>query len=200
MKTKISQRAIILSIVLILLLGCLSGCGASKSPGEFRGIPFGTKFNEAKDLMAADLKEQGYNADPEEFYARRDSYYSLSYSGVNLYDYKTTVNLLFYDETKNGDKDNSIFYFGNYYISFEDLEECETCYKFFYDKLKEKYGNGKPYEEYKESITANCEGTQFINNGTDIKLYQQLIYYNGAPINVCCVKIEYTSTKIQQQC
>lgn len=188
MKSVKIQKAVFFTAIIILLLGCLSGCGDAGSTntdsstetsttgkdnlGSFRRIPFGTKYNESLELMKEDLKEQGYTAEPKDDIATNPKYPDVRFDNIKLYDYYASVILHFINEEDTGNNEDSILYGGVYSIKSESDEEAENCYQYFYNKLKEKYGEGEPYLEHNDAgkFSSDTKGMRWSNEGTEISI------------------------------
>lgn len=189
MKKGKARKSYSLLIVIILLFGCLSGCGKAGSmananngtetgtsgkdgPGAFRNIPFGTKYQEALELMKANLKEQGYTAEPNDEIALNPRYPDVRYENIRLYDYTASAGLHFVNEEDTGNDEDSILYGGFYSIKNGSAEEAENCYQYFYEKLKEKYGEGEAYSEHEDAgkFSSDTNGMKWSDEGTAISI------------------------------
>lgn len=165
MKATPFQKTIILSLVSVLFLICLSGCGASgntntsstaassiseSNVSSFRNIPYGTKYDEANKLLMEDLKEQNYSATPTEITDSQHHY--STFRDIKLYDYNADIGLIFYNEKNTGNKEDSILTRAVYTIHNNSIEEAEICYNYFCDNLKGKYGEGLPNEYHEKNV------------------------------------------------
>ena len=204
------RKIFVLSLAIVLLLGCLSGCGeannagssntetsSKNNQGDFRNIPFGTKYNEAMELMKEDLKEQKYNTAPEENHLSTE-FPIVEWKNIKLYEYNADADLSFYNEKDTGNAEDSIFYFGSYTIQNESDEDAEACYNFFYDKLKEKYGSGEQYESHDDAFfSANTNGIKWNTGGSSVSIYRTI--YEPIDRQSYKVYITYSSPEIRQR-
>ena len=143
MKNKISKLIYIL-LAFTIFTGVLSGCGVTSKTevATFRDVPLGIKFEEAIPLFNKELGKQKAGIQPIIFANGKITW--ADYEKIKLYDYTTTVRAHFINEVEDS-PDNSLFYEGEYLFEIKDDAEREKCYNYFYDKLKELYG-----EENKE--------------------------------------------------
>lgn len=199
MKTKISRRAIILSVVIILLLGCLSGCGetasassidTNKNYGKFREIPFGTKYKKVIELIEKDLEQQGYRGKMSRGMFSINTQ-PVDYKGIKLYDYTADVELDFYKKKDADVEKDGIFYKADYTIKTDEEKEC---YDYFFDKLKEKYGEGSPYEKDIASLI-HLAGNKWEDEGTEIIIYTEDETLSGKGV----IHISYRSKELTEQ-
>lgn len=199
-----AKKAIILSIVVVLLLGCLAGCGVITTAeddiklGEFRNIPFGIKANVVNLLLTTDLKKQGYTEEPLTI-DEEEMMPSTTYYDVSFYDYKANIELYFYNKENTRNFEDSIFFLGLYEIRLKDEDEVKIAYNYFYEKLKEKYGVGEDIDKSlsSEYNTINgAKGTAWSSDGTEIMLYR--FYFDDIPINNKII-ISYRSKALYKQ-
>ncbi len=214
-----AKKVIILSIVMVLLLGCGLGCGTAnalwgKDLGEFRNIPFGTKYKKVDDLIHEDLAVQTVEK-PHGVIA-----YGIDYDqtrpiqtivGVDLYGYTTDIVLYYKREPKKAYENkkeieeginDSILYSGQYFIRSGSQNEL---YNFFYEELKEKYGDDIPYEQITEDyikvqMSQDAKNAYWQSGGTDIILKID-DNYTRPLLNKTLqgVSIIYSSREIQNQ-
>ena len=137
MNFKRTTKSISLLLATISLVGILCGCGSSSNEITFRGIPFGTKASDALLAINLDLKEQGYSKEPT--YNSFDTGLSVYYFDIMLYDYEANMFIEFNKDKEEKDGDATLAQC-SYSIHCDSPEKTEACYKFFYNKLKSKYG------------------------------------------------------------
>lgn len=186
MKSRLITKVSALLLLIIISITMLSGCskediknGNDDSENiDFRGIPFGTKYSEAIELIEKDLEEQGYVMDKNE---QADAYYNerwlVLYKNVKLYDYVAQIHLRFEIPSENKDekipvsddnKENSVLTHASYTIESNDLNKC---FQYFYDKLEEKYGKEYSSQQWLQRDSACL----IMNTGKYISISYEMI-------------------------
>ncbi len=200
MKRNLTQ-ILIISLLVAIMLGCLIGCGSNDSEtnisiknelGAFRNIPFGTKYNEALELMEKDLSEQNYYQEPQCIVVDNNYNFPIvRFSKVRLYDYISQTEMRFINEERTNNLEDCILSAGVYSITNETVEDGKTCYDYSYNKLKEKYGDGEKKEPDSYYLHYNTiDEWRWENEGTRIIL--SLLQTNE-------VEITYGSTVLTER-
>lgn len=146
------KKTISILLIFVSIIGILSGCsgvgsgaGANTNEIKFRDISFGTKYGIAMPKLEADLKEQGYNSEPEIEEIKDLNRVVATFPKIKLFDYDNVNIVLFFLKEDNEDINNAKLLFSRYVIDFsnkgkDENELAKECYNYFNKKLTELYG------------------------------------------------------------